>query len=85
MRRGMYVDYVLGECDIEANVIFEVSADRSNRFLKGKINIITALIAGQIKAKGKAKKALKLMPFIKPAFEIYPRLLKEKGWNHLLV
>jgi hypothetical protein len=85
VRRGMYVDYVLGECDIEADVIFEVSADLSNRFLQGKVNIIRALTAGQIKAKGKTAKALKLMSFITPVFEIYPRLLKEKGWNHLLV
>lgn len=85
MRRGMYVDYILGECAIEPDVVFEASSDYSNRFLQGKADIIRALIKGQIRAKGRTRKVLKLIPLIKPVFEIYPRLLREKGWNHLLV
>lgn len=81
----MYVDYLLGECAIEPDVVFETSSDFCNRFLQGKANIIRALINGQTKAKGKVGKALKLMALIKPVFEIYPRLLREMGWDHLLV
>ena len=84
MRSGMYVDYVLGECAIEPDVVFEASSDFSNRFLQGKANIIRALITGQIRAKGRTEKILKLIPVIKPVFEIYSRLLREKGWDHLL-
>lgn len=85
MRSGMYVDYILGECDIEPDVVFETSSDLSNRFLQGKVNIIQALIKHQIRVKGRMGKVFKLMQLIKPVFEIYPRLLREKGWDHLLV
>lgn len=85
MRGGMYVDYFLGECDIEPDVVFETSSDLSNRFLQGKVNIIQALIKHQIRVKGRMGKVLKLMQLIKLVFEIYPRLLREKGWDHLLV
>ena len=51
LRRGIYVDYVLGECDNEPDIIFEVSSDLGNRSLHGKVNIIKALMQGQIKAK----------------------------------
>jgi len=85
MRSGMYVDYILGECDIEPDVVFETSSDLSNRFLQGKVNIIQALIKHQIRVKGRMGKVLILMQLIKPVFEIYPRLLREKGWDHLLV
>jgi hypothetical protein len=51
LRRGIYVDYVLGECDNEPDIIFEVSSDLGNRSLQGKVNIIKALMEGQIKAK----------------------------------
>ena len=81
----MYVDYILGECAIESDVVFENSSDFINRFLKGKVNIIRALIMGQTKARGKVGNVLKLMPLIKPVFEIYPRLLRKGGWDHLLV
>ena len=85
MRRGMYLDYILGECAIETDVVFENSSDFINRFLQGKVNIMRALTKGQTKARGKVGKVLKLMPLIKPIFEIYPRLLRERGWDHLLV
>ena len=85
MRSGMYVDYILGECDIEPDVVFETSSDLSNRFLQGEVNIIQALIKHQIRVKGRMGKVFKLMQLIKPVFEIYPRLLREKGWDHLLV
>lgn len=85
MRGGIYVDYILGECAMEPDVVFETSSDFSNRLLQGKVNILRALIKGQIKGKGMAGKALRLIPLIEPVFEIYPRLLREKGWDHLLV
>lgn len=85
MRGGIYVDYILGECAIEPDVVFETSSDFSNRFLQGKVNILRALIRGQVSAKGMAGKALRFIPLIEPVFEIYPRLLRKKGWDHLLV
>lgn len=42
-------------------------------------------MTGQIKTKGKIRKALKPVSSIEPDFQIYPKLLREKGWNHLLV
>jgi len=72
MRGGTYVDYILGECAIEPDVVFETSSDFSNRFLQGKVNILRALIKGQIRARGMVGMALRLIPLIEPVFEIYP-------------
>lgn len=85
VRGEMYVDYILGECAVEPDVIFETSSDFSNRFLQGNVSMMRALFTGQIRAKGMVGKVLKLIPLIEPVFEIYPRLLREKGWDHLLV
>ena len=84
VHNGMYVGYIPGEFTIEPDVVFEASSDLSNRFLQGRINIVRALMTAQIKTKGKTRKALKLVPSIEPAFQIYPRLLRKKGWNHPL-
>jgi hypothetical protein len=85
IRSGMYMDSIVGECTIESDIVLVTSSDLSNRFLQGKINIVRALMTGQIKTKGRTGKALKPVSSIEPVFQIYPRLLREKGWNHLLV
>jgi hypothetical protein len=81
----MYVDSLVGEYTIESDVVPVTSSDLSNQFLQGKIDIVRPLIKGQIKTKGRTGKPLKPVSSIEPVFQIYPRLLKEKGWNHLLV
>lgn len=35
VHNGMYVGYILGECTIEPDGVFEASSDLSNRFLQG--------------------------------------------------
>ena len=85
MRSGMFGDYILGDSNIEPDVVFEIFSGLSNRFFRGQISIVRGLMKGQIKTKGRRGKALNAVPLIEPVLQIYPKLLRERGWNHLLV
>lgn len=51
-----------------------MSAAFAHSFWLGKENPTRALLQGKIKAKGPVEKVLKLLPVIKPAFEIYKNM-----------
>ncbi|HCU25810.1 MAG TPA: hypothetical protein DF383_12400 [Deltaproteobacteria bacterium] len=67
--------------DVELNM----KADVAHRFWFGKVNLIAALTRREMVAKGPIPKILRLLPAIKPAYELYPKYLKEKGWDKLLL
>jgi len=63
-------------------VQMSMKADVAHRFWFGKVNLIMALARREMIAKGPIPKILKLLPVIKPAYDLYPKYLKEK-WRIL--
>ncbi len=73
--------------DERARIYVEMSmeAETAHQFWLGKVNLVAAITRGIIKAKGPIPSIMRLLPIIKPAYDIYPRILKEKGLEHLIV
>lgn len=61
-------------------VQMSMRADVAHRFWFGKVNLIMALARREMIAKGPIPKILKLLPVIKPAYDLYPKYLQEKGF-----
>jgi hypothetical protein len=68
-----------GECTKKPNVEMFMKSDVAHEFWLGKVNVPLALIQGKIVSKGPVNKALALLPAIKPAYSLYPRVIKENG------
>jgi hypothetical protein len=66
-------------------VDLSMSADVAHRFWLGKVNLVAAITRGIIKAKGPIPSIMRFLPIIKPAFEIYPRILRDKGLEDLIL
>ena len=79
-----YFTVYRGENDLEPDVLMEMEADIAHRFWLGKVNLVSALSRGEMKAKGPIQKIMKLLPAIKPAFNIYPEHLRALGYSHLV-
>ncbi len=62
-----------------------MKADVAHRFWLGKVNLMIALARREMVAKGPIPKILRLLPIIKPAYELYPKYLKEKGFSEYLI
>lgn len=84
-KEGYYGTYYLGHCDIQEDVWSKQPADVSHRFWHGLENPIAAVTKGVIKQGGKVTAMLKLLPVIKPAFQLFPVALKEMGLDNLIV
>ncbi len=69
--------------DTETKAIVEMSmnADIAHKFWFGKVNLTMALTRKQMIAKGPIPKILKLLPAIKPTYEMYPKYLEEHGYS----
>lgn len=83
--KGKYFSYICGESDLEPDITFINSSDFSHEFWHGKVNVMAALLAGKTKAKGNIPAALKLLPIIKPAFKLYPKILSQIGREDLII
>lgn len=66
-------------------VEMSMKADVAHRFWFGKVNLVIALARREMVAKGPIPKILKLLPIIKPAYELYPKYLQEKGFSAYLL
>lgn len=66
-------------------VVMTLDADFAHYFWHGKANLVSALTRRQVIAKGNVPKTVKLLPILKPAFELYPKFLAEKNLAHLVV
>lgn len=69
----------------KAEVEMSMKADTAHKFWFGKVNLVMALARREMVAKGPIPKILKLLPVIKPAYELYPIYLKEKGFETYLL
>jgi hypothetical protein len=66
-------------------VEMSMKADTAHRFWFGKVNLVVALARREMVAKGPIPKLLKLLPIIKPAYDLYPKYLQEKGFVSYLI
>jgi len=64
-------------------VDMSMEADTAHSFWLGRVNLVAAITRGIIKAKGPIPSIMRLLPIIKPAFEMYPRVLQAKGLEAL--
>ncbi len=69
----------------KAEVEMSMKADTAHRFWFGKVNLVVALARREMVAKGPIPKILKLLPIIKPAYNMYPKYLQEKGFASYLI
>ncbi|HDP25669.1 MAG TPA: dehydrogenase [Deltaproteobacteria bacterium] len=72
------------EQDIPPDVDMILSSETSHRFWLEDLNVPMAIASRKIIPKGSIQKALKLIPALKPAFAMYPEVLKEFGRKDLL-
>ncbi len=73
------------DSSLKAEVEMSMKADVAHRFWFGKVNLLAALTRREMVAKGPIPKVLKLLPVIKPAYDLYPKYLAEKGFGNLLI
>jgi alcohol dehydrogenase class IV len=66
-------------------VTMSMNADFAHKFWHGKANLITALTRRQVQAKGNVPKTVKLLPVLFPAYDLYPKYLREKGLDSIVI
>ncbi|MBU4175864.1 MAG: SCP2 sterol-binding domain-containing protein [Actinobacteria bacterium] len=81
---GDSIEVTPGKSDLTADATLTMDTDIAHKFWLGKLNLIKALTSGDIESEGSVPKLLKLLPVIKPAFKIYPEILKEKGLESII-
>ena len=82
---GEETDIIKGEFDGEPEVTMTMNADFAHKFWHGKANLVSALTRRQVVARGNVPKTLKLLPILKPAYELYPDFLVKKGLGELVM
>ncbi len=84
-KEGTYGTFHLGPCDLQEDVWSKQSADHSHRFWHGLENPIASVTRGKVKQGGKITAMLKLLPVVRPTFSEFPVVLKEMGYENLIV
>jgi len=73
-------EVVCGEIpDFKPDVTMSLSGDTCHSFWLKKVNLPMALAKRTIKAKGPVNKVLKVLPLLKPAYELYPGICDARG------
>lgn len=76
---GQEMKIYVGQCQIKPVIEMSMKADIAHDFWLGKVNVPTALMMGKIVSRGPVPKALALLPVIKPAYTIYPKVLDDRA------
>ena len=76
---------IRGEFEGKPEVTMTMNADFAHKFWHGRANLITALTRRQVVARGNVPKTIKLLPILKPAYDLYPDFLREKGLGELIL
>ena len=61
-----------------------MSGDFGNKFMCGKTSMPVAMMKGEIKIKGPTSLLFSMLPVVRKSFDIYCKLLEEKGRKDLL-
>lgn len=73
-------EVICGEAGgFKPDITMWLSGDTCHKFWLKQVKLPMALAKRQIKAKGPVNKVLKLLPMLKPAYELYPGICDEKG------
>ena len=72
------------DSSVEPEITVWSTSETTNKFWQGKLNATVAMARGKVKMDGSIAKALGLLSKIKPLYEIYPEVLKDKGLDHML-
>lgn len=81
---GEYFTVYRGATDVKPDIEMAMEAGVAHQFWLQKLSLTAALARGQMKLKGPLPQILKLLPVIKPAYQMYPEHLKEAGLGHLI-
>jgi hypothetical protein len=81
---GEHFNIIEGPTDVKPTIEMQMKSDVAHEFWMGRISAPVAILTGKIVSKGPTPKALALLPIIRPAFTIYPRILEESGKKSLL-
>lgn len=76
---GQDMDIIIGSTGLKPVVEMSMKADVAHEFWLGRVNVPLAIMSGKIVSKGPTPKALALLPVIKPAYAMYPKVLEEAG------
>ncbi|MBI2566143.1 MAG: SCP2 sterol-binding domain-containing protein [Candidatus Schekmanbacteria bacterium] len=68
-----------------ADVEMVQSSDTAHEFWLGRLNAVRAIATGRVRARGEVAKALRLLPAIRPAFQVYAGVLQELGLAERIV
>jgi hypothetical protein len=82
---GYFGSYFLGPCDRAEDVWSKQTADFSHSFWHGLENPVAAVARGKVKQGGKITAMLKLLPVVRPAFQLFPVILQEMGYGDLVI
>lgn len=82
---GDEIEFTKGDFKGNPEVTMSMNADFAHKFWHGKANLVTALTRRQVKAKGNVPKTLKLLPILKPAYDLYPDFLRDNGYEELIL
>jgi putative sterol carrier protein len=82
---GDDIKILKGEYKGALDVTMTMDADFAHKFWHGKANLVSALTRRQVVAKGNVPKTIKLLPILKPAYDLYPKYLRKKGLGDLIM
>ncbi|MBC7254259.1 MAG: SCP2 sterol-binding domain-containing protein [Actinobacteria bacterium] len=71
--------------EMTPDAVMTMELDTAHRFWCGQLNLLGALSSGEIEAEGSMPRLLKMLPVIKPAYDVYKNMLREKGLENLIV
>ena len=71
--------------DVEPEITVWSKSETTNKFWQGKLNTTVAMARGKVKLDGSVAKALGLLSKIKPLYAVYPEVLKELGYDSLIL
>ncbi|NIV29714.1 MAG: hypothetical protein GWN58_09480, partial [Anaerolineae bacterium] len=69
---------------LEPDVEMIQSGDTAHLFWLGQLNVARAIATRKVVSRGSVPKALALLPAIRPAFDIYPQVLRELGYDKMI-
>ncbi|MBF0242562.1 MAG: iron-containing alcohol dehydrogenase [Desulfamplus sp.] len=82
---GKELKIVAGDFNNKPEVTMTMDADFAHKFWHGKANLVSALTRRLVVAKGNVSKTLKLLPILKPAYRLYPKYLKDRGFSNMVI
>lgn len=82
---GAFCDVIQGPTELKPDIKMTMKADTAHRFWHGKVNLLSAISKKEIVVAGPLPKVLKLLPAVTPLYKVYPALLREKGYESLVL